>query len=98
MPKKIEKWKEVRKEGREKGKEKHPSVSRCLQSQIKMTKSNNLTGWVQVAAVKGNAGVISSTLGRWYKPFVKFAKRERYKVSKKASIRTRWKSSRIINA
>lgn len=80
MPKKKEK----RKEWREKGKEKHPSVSRYLQSQIKMTKSNKLTGQVQVIAVKGNAGVISFTPGKWYKPFLKFAEREGYKVSKKA--------------
>lgn len=84
MPKKREKRKDVRKGGREEGKEKHPSVSRYLQSQIKTTKSNNLTGWVQVIAVKGNAGVISSTPGKWCKTFMKFAEREGYKVSKKA--------------
>lgn len=45
-----------------------------------MTKSNNL---------KGNAGVISSTLGKWYKPFKKLAEKEGYKVSKTAEICTR---------
>lgn len=71
------------------------SALRYLQSQVKMTKSSNLV-WGSITAVGCNAGVfseiesefpgcvIASTLGRWYKWFMKLAERERVKVSKKA--------------